>query len=291
MKRESFFLTRWWSGQNLQTRLVLVFTSLFVFCVLTFSFFLLNVVQMISLNNLARTVFEENRQIYQLETLLKQYDLGLKQYEVSASSTAEEKLSSLGKHIDEKTASLRLEISEDDLATLDKFIVYKTQLTPLIDQVLQSVDEEDNKNKEEQDWSKVQALDGQADNLLGSMYTEINIIGSNGVDELEGIKSDAEIFSMLAYISGLLSVPAFLFMAAIVILTIYLQINLPVEQLASAAKDLQSGKFNPAQLEKLAGRNNEIGILAREFILMAASIDQRKMKLQQEADEIRAKIR
>jgi methyl-accepting chemotaxis protein len=291
MEHKPFFLVRWWNEKKLQARLVLVFTLLFVFCVLTLSIFLFNVVRMISLNNLAQTVFEENRQVYQLETQLKQYDLGLKQYEVSLSPTAEEKLLAFGERIDEDTAALRLKIPEDDLATLDKFIDYKSQLTPLLVQIIQTIDEEDTKNEEEQDWSKVEELDIQAGKIFDSMYDEINAISSNGVDELDGIKLDAEIFSMFAFLSGILSVLVFLVLATIVMLIIYAQINLPVEQLARAAKDLQVGKFHPSQLEKLAKRSDEVGILAREFLSTADSIVERKAKLQQEADAIRAKIR
>jgi nitrogen fixation/metabolism regulation signal transduction histidine kinase len=80
-------------------------------------------------------------------------------------------------------------------------------------------------------------------------------------------------------------------MTFITMLIIYFQINLPIEQLASATKDLQAGKFQPPELKELVKRNDEIGILSREFINMAASIEQRKTKLQQEAEEIRAKIR
>lgn len=283
MKTNTFFLTRWWNKQNLQARLLLVFTILLVFCVLTLSIFLFNIVAIIDLNNQARIIFEENRKVYQLETLLKQYDLGVKQYEVSASPTAGQKLPSFGERIDESAAALRMEIPEDDLATLDKFIAYKAELTPLVDQVIQAVDKED--------WIKVQELDGQVEKLLGSLYGEIHLITSNGVDELNTIKDDAETFSLLALLGGILSLPAFLVLANIAMLIIYLQINLPVEQLARAANDLQAGKFQPAELEKLAKRTDEIGIMAREFITMAISVEQRTMKLQQEADEIRAKIR
>jgi len=283
MKTQTFFLTRWWNEQSLQARLFLVFTLLFAFSVLTLSFFLLNVSQMIYLNHTAQITFEENRKIYQLKTLLKQYDLNLKQYEVSSSPTAEQELSIFGERIDGQAAALRTELAEDDLDTLNRFVENKTRLTPLFTQVIQAVDAED--------WEKVQELDGQVEKLLDSLYQEIDLISSHGVDELDFIKLEADVFNILAFATGTLSVPMFIILSTLTMTIIYIQINLPVEQLARAAKDLQQGEFQPNQLGNLTKRKDEIGTLSREFIVMATAVTERTAKLQQEAKEIRAKIR
>jgi nitrate/nitrite-specific signal transduction histidine kinase len=77
----------------------------------------------------------------------------------------------------------------------------------------------------------------------------------------------------------------------LVAITIYLQINLPLAQLARAATDLKERKFKPEDISGLARRSDEIGDMAREFLKMAESVQTRTIELAQEAAEIRAKIK
>ncbi|MCG2787857.1 MAG: hypothetical protein L6461_22435 [Anaerolineae bacterium] len=278
-------------SKNLHARLVLVFSFLFVFCVLALSVFLFNVLHLISLNDQSRFVFEENRRIYQLEVMLKQYHLGLKNYAISASPLAEMRLAALDRRIDETLLALQDQPPTGDFALIEAIASQKTALSALADQIIISVDEQDALDFEDQEWGEVERLSLQADQLSDLLYSDLETLRKAGLEQLQGLQDEAVLFSIFAMALGILSIPAFLFLALAVAFIIYAQIHLPLEQLARAARDLQARQFNPASLDGLARRGDEIGAMAREFIQMASAVEQRTAQLAQEAADIRAKIR
>jgi methyl-accepting chemotaxis protein len=290
MKNQSF-LSRWSNNQNLQARLTLIFTILFVFCIITISILLFNITKMISYNSLARNIFEDSRQVYQLELMLKQYQLGLKHYVISSSPNAEQQLAALDLRIDETIAALKIENSVANTTVLERVANKKEELSALADRILIAVDEQESKDVENQDWGIVAEIDEQADLLFKALYADVSLIRTAAIQQLDDIGYEAETYRLFVYLLSLLVIPAFLALALIVALIVYLQINLPVEQLVRATRDLQERKFNPADIEKLSHRSDEIGAMARDFIKMAIAVEQRTSQLQQEANEIRAKIR
>lgn len=275
---------------NLQSRLMLVFSALFVFCVLALSVFLFNILQLASLNNQSRDVFEENRRVYQLEMMLKQYHLGLKNYTVSSSPIAEMRLAALDQRIDETLIDLQNQSPVDDLAPFEALVNQKAALSTLAAQIIATVDEQDALDSDAQDWGRVADLSLEANALFARLYLEIGAVRTAGINELDDLSSLAEMFSFFAFVVALLSIPAFIFLALVVVLIIYLQINLPLEQLARAAQDLKNRQFNPVDLAGLVERNDEIGQMSRDFLKMAEAVEKRTELLQQEAAEIRAKI-
>ncbi|PKN92507.1 MAG: hypothetical protein CVU44_15345 [Chloroflexi bacterium HGW-Chloroflexi-6] len=277
-------------SKNLQARLMLAFSALFVFCVLALSIFLFNILQLVSLNDQSQIVFEENRRVYQLEAMLKHYHMGLQNYAISASSLAEMRLSALDRRIDETLIALQEQPSAGDPAPFESLAIQKATLSDLAAQIIAAVDEQDELYYEDQDWSEVADLSLETNALFTKMYAEIGVVRTAGVDELDNLSSQAQTFSWFAFAAALLSIPAFLFLALVVALIVYVQINLPLEQLARAVQDLKNRQFKPADLAGLAKRGDEIGQMAQEFLQMATAVEQRTTQLQQEAAEIRAKI-
>lgn len=278
-----FTLARWWNGRNLQTRLFLVFTALFVFCAIILFVFLLNSVRMIDLNNQAHTIYDRNRQLYQLKALTRVYELDINQFEINASLSAEQELASVGENLDENIAGLRSLLPEKELAGLEKFKNAKSQLSPMIDEIIRSI--------YTQDQMSVEMLDSESGSLFSAMYDEIDAIYGRSAEELRAISTKAQMFSQVAGLVRILVIPAVLLLALIAALIMYNQIDQPLDQLTSASGDLLEGKFQAADLGQLAKRSDEIGSIAHEFITMAAAIEQHATQLQQVADEIRAKIR
>jgi methyl-accepting chemotaxis protein len=279
------------SRSNTQSRLVLVFSVLFVFCVLALSVFLFNILNIVALNDQSRTVFEENRRIYQLETMFKQYHLGLVNYSVTSSELAEMRLTALDQRIDETLLALQEQPPTGNAASFEALAGKKETLAALVAQIIDEVDEQDALDYEDQDWSEAGQLTVQINQQFDSLYADLRLLRNEGRAQLDAVVQQAEFSSLLAMIVGLLSIPAFLGLAFLVAVTIYVQINLPLEQLAQAARDLKERKFNPADLEKLAQRNDEIGGMAREFLKTAQAVQARTSELEHEAAEIRAKIK
>ena len=289
--KDQNFLSKHWKNKNLQARLVLVFTLLFGFCMIAMSVFLLNVLQLIAYHNQARSIFESTRQVFQLESMLKQYQLDLTNYGISASPLAEQQLAALDIRIDESITALQTEFPAENAAQLRSVADQKRSLSALAERIIAAVDEQGQRPESAQDWEQVAQLDAQAVVLFNSLYADVGAIRTNGITQLQSLRDEAEIFSGFAFFLGILAIPAFLILALGVALITYTQINLPAAQLTRAAGDLQARQFEPAMLARLSQRSDEIGVMAREFIHMAAEVAQRSTQLQQEAAEIRGKIR
>jgi len=69
------------------------------------------------------------------------------------------------------------------------------------------------------------------------------------------------------------------------------QIHGPLIGMTDELQRIAEERFDPAVLDGLAARRDEVGYLAREYLQMASAVLHRQANLQQEADEIRAKIR
>jgi nitrate/nitrite-specific signal transduction histidine kinase len=273
-------------NKDLQSRLVLTFSALFMFCVLALSIFLFNVLQLVSLSNQAQMLYEQNQHVYKLESMFKQYHLDIKNYAISSSPLAEQRLTALQRRIDEILQN------QPSVSTDFKAITRQNaDIQTLAAQIIEAVDDQDALEYDQQDWSKVAALSLTINNRFADLHADLELIRVEAQEELDNLTFQAEVFSLLVLGIGLLSIPAFLALALIVAMTIYAQINLPLEQLTQAAQDLKERKFKPADIEGLTHRQDEIGAIARDFLQMASAVEKRAEILKQEAEEIRAKIR
>jgi methyl-accepting chemotaxis protein len=272
-----------WSRMDLQSRLLLVFTLLFGFSVIMLSLIMYNNVRLVALDNRARVVFEQNRKIYQLYSMTQQYEVAMNNYELNASELARIDLKILDIEIGETASALRPSFGVEDQDSLDKFTVYMGQLSEVVSRLAERVDEEA--------WSEVLELDNTAYEILEPLFAQLDSIGERGLEQLFQVWRDVENFGRLITVSTALAVPLFLLLAGITALVIYNQINQPMEQLARAAKGVTRGDFDAAELQKLAARSDEVGVIAADFLAMSEAVRRRSEQLRQEADEIRARIR
>jgi methyl-accepting chemotaxis protein len=283
MNRTPFFITRWWNNLSLQIRLFMVFTSLFIFSSLILLVFLLNLIRMIDLNQQTQAIYDRNHQLHELKTLVGLYELNTNQFEINTSTTAEQELFAISERIDEKVATMRRDLPEAYLPALNDFDENEKLLSSTTADIVQAV--------YQQDLMTIQIGDNQAKEQVGNLYGDTDTIQSLASRELQTIKQETELFKTGAALIRWLALPVFLLLVILAILTIYQQINQPLEALTRASEDLQEGRFDPTQLEKLALRTDEIGAMTREFLTMATALQHHTSKLQLEADEIRAKIR
>jgi methyl-accepting chemotaxis protein len=283
MNRAPFFVTRWWYNLSLQIRLFLVFTSLFVFSTLILLVFLLNIMRMIDLNQQAQAIYDRNHLLYELKTLVGLYELNTNQFEIDASKATEQELVATEERMGEKLATMRRDLPEAYLPAINDFDDNEKLLMSNTADIVQAVYQQDNMT--------IQIGDNQAKELVGLLYGATDTIQDLASKELQTIKQETELFKTGAALIRLLALPIFLCLVILGILTLYNQIDQPLETLSHASEDLLDGRFDPTQLEKLALRNDEIGAMAREFLTMATALQRHASNLQQEADEIKAKIR
>ena len=64
----------------------------------------------------------------------------------------------------------------------------------------------------------------------------------------------------------------------------------PVEQLTAAARDLQEERFNPASLDEVAARTDEVGVLAQTFQRMGTELVERERKLREQVRKLTVMI-
>lgn len=295
MKHQTFFITRWWRGLALQTRLFLAFTFLFVFSILALSLFLNNVIQMIRLNRETQVTFEQNQQIYRFKDSVARYQLALKYYENSETersyTLAEQALKTYGKQVADDFSHLSDQI-EIEQAQIDQFNRSKSEIDTITTQVKQAIDSAlSSPATADAEWNKVLTLDEAANKSFGEMNQVADRLQNQGQQDLAVAKEEAAHISDSSFLTGLIAFPVFLLLAALTALVIYRQINQPLQQLTEAAQAVQADSFQPQLLDKLAERGGEIGTITRLFVHMAESIDDRSASLRQEADAIRAKIR
>jgi methyl-accepting chemotaxis protein len=241
------------------------------------------VIEINNINDRAQTTFERNRKIYRLQSVLQEYEQALNDYENNGLPMAEERLYSKAGQIDEVVTDLVGELPADLQPSLNLFAQQKAELTGIIEQLVTAVNQ--------QDRVQVKQWDDQAYNLIKPMYAEIEQITSAGVTELDIIQAEADSLNAFMWLSVGAALFIYSILATITALVLTFQINQPLETLTQAAKDLLAGRYKNEDLSHLIGRRDDVGGMAREFVHVADTINQRMIELNQEADEIRVKIR
>jgi nitrogen fixation/metabolism regulation signal transduction histidine kinase len=283
-KNSTFFLLRWWNGLSVQNRLFTAFTVLVVYCLLALSIYLYMAATLIRINQDASDMFEQNRTIYQLSALSQQYVLAFNQYKVNASDQALNEINAIDGQIDEVVVSLAPDLFfDEDNRDLEEFTQIKAEISDEVTQILAAVDRED--------WDTVVVLDETVYPKVDLMFTDINRIVDRGWERVEGVMAEKEYFqAMLRVILGL-GLPLFLALAGLVALVIYTQINHPLERITLSAEAVLADQFDPAPVENLAERDDEVGLMAQQFLKMSEVVSRRADQLEQEAAEIKNKIR
>ncbi|RPI21127.1 MAG: HAMP domain-containing protein [Chloroflexota bacterium] len=93
-----------------------------------------------------------------------------------------------------------------------------------------------------------------------------------------------------AFITGVAALLVFLALAVIAAAVITFQVNRPLQVLAQATTEAQTGQYAPEKAGGLSGRKDEIGQLARGFAKMVAALGDREAGLKQQVEELRQKL-
>jgi hypothetical protein len=131
-------------------------------------------------------------------------------------------------------------------------------------------------------------------NSMDSDVTRMNNLAINYINRKEtnlaASNDEAWFYGVLSFGVGLAALVAFLLVVVLAGLVIARQVNMPRLLLEDAAEAAANGTFDPASLESLVDRQDEIGHLGREFIAMTAAADQRYANLQAQVDDMRARL-
>jgi CHASE3 domain sensor protein len=269
---------------DLQSKLFLIFTLLFVIVVLVLGMFLQTIVSVIGYNTEARDTFEHTRKIYQIQSLLQKMELAQNNHENTGDAISEITFYASSATFDDTIRQLQAEATDpQEQASLARLQQQKESHSNIFHDIVEAVFDED--------WDTVDELDGQAYDILVEMYDEIDAIVLQGEELLDSLREKVNSFRNLAWLMIFLTLPIFVAIVCVSAIVVHFQINDPLIRLSQAVKEVETGKFKPESLGRLLERQDEIGAMAREFAQMEAAIQDRRAKMRQEADEIRAKIK
>lgn len=268
---------------SLQSKLFGTFSILFAFSVVVLAFFLYNAVRIVSLHNQAQAAFELNRQVYRLGSVTQQFEQALNYYEANRLDENLQRATGYASRMEDMVENLRPQMSEEVISALDAYEEGRAALVPLLDEIEQAVLAED--------LERVVALDDEVYQHIPGMYGSLDAVTQSSTDYLDYANAQVDTLNRVAWIGSIVAPLVFLALAVVVAWMIYNQINRPLETLTEAAGGLLAGKVDEQALEKLAGRDDEIGYMAGEFAGMANAVEQRTTLLRQEAEAIRVKIR
>jgi methyl-accepting chemotaxis protein len=274
----------WFNRLNIQNRLFLVFGIVIVICTLAVGFNLLNTVQIGAQSEVLDRLFRTVREYYQAQDLLQKMDLAEKSF-----------------------------IAQGYDSYVDDFDNYSAQMETFIRQALIKASSPAEKNTlvalqeglrrhvanfqaiipavYEEDWDSVNAQQEVLFEEIYSLNGKINTMLEESYTTFDDTDTLQTLAQMGAFLVSSVALIFFVILALVAAIVLNSQVNRPVQQLTEAVAAIEARQFDPATLQKLTGRQEEIGQLSRALVDMAAAIRQREQTLQQQADEIRAKIR
>lgn len=268
----------------IQNRLNLVFTVLFLVGVLILAGFIGTSIRAMSYNAEARTTYTQVRQLYQVAADLQQLKKAVNDYELTADYDMLPEYNSSYARLQQSLANIAAQTQfPDEKEVLDTLAQDIGALREDFDRVIQAVDAED--------WEAVTALNEKARTLVQPIADQIDGRIQVRSDILAELRGKVDTFATLSRLIIALALPAFIVAIVVVAWIVARQIHGPLIRLTDELEAIEEERFEPGALAGLAERRDEVGYLTREFLQMASAVFHRRTGLQQEAEEIRAKIR
>jgi methyl-accepting chemotaxis protein len=277
---------------SIQNRLFTIFSVIILLGALTAGFTITNTLQIGAQNEKLHILFGEVREIYQARGVLQRMNLAEKSY---VAQSADNYLEDFNNASAQMEAFIRQAlIKADNPGEKNTLITLQDTLYSHIGDfraLVPAIREESAKAEDAQNWVSIGAQQAALEVQLDSLNTKIDAIAEakyTMFEETDERQSRLQRGALGVSIIALIFFAGLTFFTAIVL---HNQVNRPSQQLLDAITAIENRQFDPAALQKLTERQAEIGQLARAVVAMAAGIQQREQALQQQADDIRAKIR
>ncbi len=273
----------WFKKLSIQNRLFMVFGIIILTCTLAVGFNLFNTVQVGAQSEVLDRLFGKVREFYQAQDLLQKMDLAEKSF-----------------------------VAQGYDSYLDDFDNYSAQMEAFIRQALIEADQPREKNAlialqetlqthadnfraiipavYEEEWDAVNEQQGTLFTEIDDLNDKVNAILEESYTTFDDMDTWQTLTQFGAVLASAIALVVFVILAFIAAIVLSSQVNRPIRRLTEAVAAIEARQFDPTTVQKYAGRQEEIGQLARAFVDMAAAIQQREQTLQQQADEIRAKI-
>lgn len=274
----------WFNQLNIQNRLFLVFGIIILICTLAVGFNLLNTVQIGAQSEELDRLFRTVRTYYQAQDLLQKIDLAEKSFIAQGYDSYLDDFDNYSAQMETFIRQALIKASspaeKNTLVALQEGLRSHFANFQAIIPAVYEEDEDSVDAQQEVLFEEIYSLNGKIITMLDESYTVF--------EDTDTEKDNAQ---FRAFLVSSIALILFLILALVAAIVLNSQVNRPVRRLTEAVAAIETGQFDPAALQKLTGRQEEIGQLSRAVVDMAAAIQQREQSLQQQADNIRAKIR
>ncbi len=274
----------WFRKLSIQNRLFTVFGVIILICALAVGFNLYNTIQIGAQDEVLERLFRRVREFYQAQSILQQMDLAEKSFVAQGYDSYVDDFENYGAQMEAfiRQALIKAETpaEKNTLVALQETLQTHTANFRAIIPAVYEADWDAVSQQQEALFEEIYNLNEKIDAILEDSYTTF--------DDTDTIQTMAQLGAILVSAVALLFFVILTLVAAIVLNN---QANRPIQRLTEAVSAIETRQFDPAALQKLTVRQEEIGQLTRAFVDMAAAIQAREQALQQQADEIRAKIK
>jgi len=274
---------------SIQSRLALIFSLLFLTGMLILAVFIKFAADAGPYNALAHDALTQARQLYRAKLAVQHFQAALRQYMLTSDPDWLDEYTSSYSRLPQYLAIAASE-QPDDAASLQQLSADLAVLRELTDQIIAAVDQAETSDDTE-DWITVDDLDAEASEQIEVIVTRIDAQVATQNLRLEGARRAVNTFSAFGLIAMLVALPLFLVLLGIAVWVINQQVSAPLKHMIDGLPHILDGSFSAGRLSGLSERQDEIGFLAREYLHMAAAVQERRTGLQQQAEELRLRIR
>lgn len=269
---------------SLNSRLFAIFTATFLLALIIQVVFLRLGARAIELNATADAEHRAAQEIFAIKQALSRMEIAHNHFEITEQDADLVAFRSLSSRLYALLLqSLSIDLEEAEAQALDAFSDDLDRYTEIFDQIELALLEED--------YEQVMALDEEAYTILPGLYERLDALIAISSERVDAIDDESRTFQAVVLNGAILGLLLFILLASAALLLIHRQINSPLGQLSKAIAAIESGHFDPASIQRLAARSDEIGAIASELIKAAQSLSVRQETLEQQAAEIRRKIR
>lgn len=269
----------------LKQRLFIIFSLTMLLGLFIMSYFLYLGGRAQTLNILAEEEHQAAYQFFVAKQKLSQLELAHNHFEITHSP---DDLVVFNAAANSLEWSLRLiattsDLDEADSQALNAFQQELDAYYSLFEQIEQAVNAEDTE--------RLLALDDQAYEIIPVLYIHLDEIIRRRSERLDEISFETGLYQLQVLLVAGVGLLIFLALSTISLVLIHGQINVPLRRLAEATAAIEAGRFQPATLQSIAARTDEIGEMSNELLRTAEHLATRQATLEQQAQEIRGKIK
>ena len=274
----------WFEHLRIQSKLATLFTAIILLAVFSAGLNVYVIIDVKTLGYNLDSVYQRAGKSYEAHTLLQNLELAFRTYALAQDDRWLHEFENYNARLDDYLReSLMAAEQTEEKAALYEIERAKGIYNETFTKIYNAAEENNN--------AVIKDLSDAGDREMALMYEQVEWLGSMEDELLDSADETLKWLAAITFAVTTIVMLAFILLSILAAVVITNRVNKPVAALAEAVKAVEERRFDPVSIEQIAQRSDEIGRMAQEFLHMTAAAESREAKLQQEADEIRAKIK